>query len=851
MPFSDHSNVALREPECIAYEMSSSALTEKIYEPGCSKTGNSGVIDMDAEIAAALYSSGDDSDIIDLDMIGESDIPKPIVVCSSFSQANVLNDNWNNSERWQSRSKSRQCRSRSPQSKCDSNRSLTEKHQCPCSKCNTKNSSVIGSHSNIDKERPQEQQGLSPSLSLNVPLITSTLPYEKSVVNENKSIVLETRKQDMSVCQSSESAVQPQEQYCITNQEVLQLENSKTSESLVKENKTLFQKNQSDLGLLNVDANNQKGVEKEKTHDQCADGKTKWLKNKGHENLNQDSSVVDHTTESIDSDTDVSDVLHDQLVNTTEMQVRLVGSLEQQRQMRRMRLADSRSKIHLGSHREDFEALPKTNLKSSPTSVTAQRNLTSEVTLTRSDESVYPITDTHIIDHQLMTRHSQAGELQSPLEEEFSSAGEFQPPSNEELFSAGEHQVQSVEELPLAGECQSPSEEELSLVGECQPSSEEQLSPAGECRSLMVEHQSPIVDHQSLTVEHQLLTMKCQSPLVDSYRLPSVDRQPVKKDHLGTMNKIQIGLRSHIPVKVKSETLIETKKHSPIVSRSEIPMMMTTPLQIGHCTLYLKKNTIIQNLTSNCAFPQTTEKVQLQADTNEVVDGIAECHARTYVPEKEKPSAGPKKIGKMVPCVKGANQLTPECYIGNTESQYQSQVSNNWCNAVYYKDSTHNNHLTKNKQNASNQNIRRGNTTIPIVDYENLMTGNNESPKDINFEHIYVNSANKYCQANQQRLINSNNGSSTSIAYALRSIHLTIIGDPEDNGDAISVAGTGKLAAALCRADGLVTVLPYRQHRMENVEEIPGEQIPDTCPLQLLGEVGPAGRRARLDVIER
>jgi len=131
------------------------------------------------------------------------------------------------------------------------------------------------------------------------------------------------------------------------------------------------------------------------------------------------------------------------------------------------------------------------------------------------------------------------------------------------------------------------------------------------------------------------------------------------------------------------------------------------------------------------------------------------------------------------------------------------------------------------------------------------MTGNNESPKDINCEHIYVNNVKKYCQDNQQRLINSDNRCGTSITYALRSVHLTIIGDPEDNGDVMSVAGTGRLAAALCRADGLVTVLPYRQLRMENVEGILGKQIPNMCPLQLLGQVGPAGRRARLDVIER
>jgi len=127
------------------------------------------------------------------------------------------------------------------------------------------------------------------------------------------------------------------------------------------------------------------------------------------------------------------------------------------------------------------------------------------------------------------------------------------------------------------------------------------------------------------------------------------------------------------------------------------------------------------------------------------------------------------------------------------------------------------------------------------ADYENIISHNTNDTNDCNYENICQKSNEK-----RQNLINDFNGGGTAVASALRAVHLAIIGDPDDTGGAS--VGTGRLAAALCRADGRVTVLPYRRHITENEQVGP---LLNTCPLQLLSQPGPAGRRARLDVIER
>jgi len=129
----------------------------------------------------------------------------------------------------------------------------------------------------------------------------------------------------------------------------------------------------------------------------------------------------------------------------------------------------------------------------------------------------------------------------------------------------------------------------------------------------------------------------------------------------------------------------------------------------------------------------------------------------------------------------------------------------------------------------------------PIADYENMLTRNIDDTNDFNYENINQNNDEK-----RQQLIIDCNRSNTAVAAALRAVHLAIIGDPDDSGGA--TVGTGKLAAAMCRADGRTTVLPYRRNVTKSKQVGP---LLSTCPLQLLGQPGPAGRRARLDVIER
>lgn len=145
------------------------------------------------------------------------------------------------------------------------------------------------------------------------------------------------------------------------------------------------------------------------------------------------------------------------------------------------------------------------------------------------------------------------------------------------------------------------------------------------------------------------------------------------------------------------------------------------------------------------------------------------------------------------------------------------------------------------------------NSVITSVDYENIYSQNDNNSKCIeNLENIKTKSNKQYDQNIRKILLHDDNESSTAIAAALLAVHLAIIGDPEDVNGQVSVAGTGRLAAALCRADGRAIVLPYRRHQTgSEKEEILVESNFDTCPLQVLGHPGPEGRRARLDIIER
>ncbi|VVC27332.1 Ras guanine-nucleotide exchange factors catalytic domain,SH2 domain [Cinara cedri] len=135
------------------------------------------------------------------------------------------------------------------------------------------------------------------------------------------------------------------------------------------------------------------------------------------------------------------------------------------------------------------------------------------------------------------------------------------------------------------------------------------------------------------------------------------------------------------------------------------------------------------------------------------------------------------------------------------------------------------------------------NTTVDI-DYENIV-------EDIDYQNIGIVNRNLY-QEKRRKQMKDGRGGSTAVVNALRAVHLTIVGNPDNNGGIIS-AGTGRLAAALCRADGSATILPYRRYQSKCGvgEEKPVESIISACPLQLLSQPGLAGRRARLDIIER
>jgi len=150
-------------------------------------------------------------------------------------------------------------------------------------------------------------------------------------------------------------------------------------------------------------------------------------------------------------------------------------------------------------------------------------------------------------------------------------------------------------------------------------------------------------------------------------------------------------------------------------------------------------------------------------------------------------------------------------------------------------------HFKKTRQVSNNYNSLVGNNIEAVVDYENIISHNTDNTTDFNYENIGQTTDKK-----RQKVINDFNGGSTAVADALLAVHLAIIGDPDDTGR--TTVGTGKLAAALCRADGQTIVLPYRQNLTESEQAGP---LLNTCPLQLLDQPGPAGRRARLDIIER
>lgn len=134
------------------------------------------------------------------------------------------------------------------------------------------------------------------------------------------------------------------------------------------------------------------------------------------------------------------------------------------------------------------------------------------------------------------------------------------------------------------------------------------------------------------------------------------------------------------------------------------------------------------------------------------------------------------------------------------------------------------------------------------VDYENIHPDVRDAGNIIDYRNTVLKKHN--VNKSHKKCINGRNIS--PVAAALRSIHLTIIGDIEESNSTASVVGTGRLAAALCRANGRATILPYNhtENQRRKRKRLPLKNI-QFCPLQLISQPGLAGRRARLDIIER
>jgi hypothetical protein len=150
-------------------------------------------------------------------------------------------------------------------------------------------------------------------------------------------------------------------------------------------------------------------------------------------------------------------------------------------------------------------------------------------------------------------------------------------------------------------------------------------------------------------------------------------------------------------------------------------------------------------------------------------------------------------------------------------------------------------------ESSNNSNGSQDFSAAEGVDYANIVSRVTDNNEEIDYQNVDKDHKKLFNQEKRQKLLCNDNEDGAPVATALRAVHLAIIGDPKDEGTTSSVAGTGRLAAALCNADGRSTVLPYRNCTESEKEE----NSMGSCPLQLLGQPGPEGRRARLDVIER
>lgn len=184
---------------------------------------------------------------------------------------------------------------------------------------------------------------------------------------------------------------------------------------------------------------------------------------------------------------------------------------------------------------------------------------------------------------------------------------------------------------------------------------------------------------------------------------------------------------------------------------------------------------------------------------------------------------------------------TDKCSTGNGNIEYK--LTGSYENVNHLKDTP----KEKTIDQESSEHYELKDKSIKTgIDYENIL---NPNLKVTDYENIGAN-INQFCKEKRQKLINTN--SSSVVSSALQAVHMAIIGDPEDGAGISSVAGTGRLAAALCHADGKATVIPYHKQNSNNETESKESEVSlEVCPLQVLGQPGPEGRRARLDIIER
>lgn len=233
-----------------------------------------------------------------------------------------------------------------------------------------------------------------------------------------------------------------------------------------------------------------------------------------------------------------------------------------------------------------------------------------------------------------------------------------------------------------------------------------------------------------------------------------------------------------------------------------------------------------------------------KSSTTETYVSTVNTDTGTFCPEIDNGSTGSDTaVQKPVSDYENINPFNDNLRNSSNDINSDHHNDTNEDDNTFYDDKKYCSSL----DNSNNSNNSQDINTAEGVDYENVISHITDNNEEIVYENVGKDSKSLRNQEKRKKLISDDSGGGASVATALRAVHLAIIGDPKDGSKSSSVAGTGRLAAALCNADGRATVLPYRNCAESEIEE----NSMGSCPLQLLGQPGPEGRRARLDVIER